>query len=163
MRAYFEQARVAGADAVLCCCSSVGDVVDRARAEAPIPLLRIDEPMAVEAVQSGRRIGVIATVRTTLEPTVGLIRRKAQELGRAVEVEPVLVQGAFDALSAGDGAAHDRLVKEALIALLKRSDVVVLAQASIARVLAALEQPPAIPVLTSPLSGLKAAGAILAE
>jgi hypothetical protein len=54
-------------------------------------------------------------------------------------------------------------VKEALIALLKRSDVVVLAQASIARVLAALEQPPAIPVLTSPLSGLKAAGAILAE
>ncbi|WP_374713212.1 aspartate/glutamate racemase family protein [Symbiobacterium terraclitae] len=163
MRAYFEQARVAGADAVLCCCSSVGDVVDRARAEAPIPLLRIDEPMAVEAVQSGRRIGVIATVRTTLEPTVGLIRRKAQELGRAVDVEPVLVQGAFDALSAGDGAAHDRLVKEALIALLKRSDVVVLAQASIARVLAALEQPPAIPVLTSPLSGLKAAGAILAE
>jgi len=163
MRAYFAQAKVAGADALLCCCSSVGDVVDRTRADAPLPLLRIDEPMAAEAVQSGRRIGVIATVRTTLEPTVRLIRRKAEELGREVAVEPVVVEGAFDALSAGDGATHDRLVKEALCALLQRSDVVVLAQASIARVLASLEQPPAIPVLTSPLSGLRAAGAKLEE
>jgi Asp/Glu/hydantoin racemase len=163
MRAYFEQAKVAGADALLCCCSSVGDVVDRSRAEAPLPLLRIDEPMAVEAVHGGRRIGVIATVRTTLEPTANLIRRKATEMGRDVTVEPVMVEGAFAALSAGDGVTHDRLVKEALTALLERSDVVVLAQASIARVLASLDQAPSIPVLTSPLSGLKAAGAKIAE
>jgi Asp/Glu/hydantoin racemase len=158
MQAYVKQAEVAGADAVLCCCSSVGEVVERARAGANMPLLRIDEPMAVEAVTTGKRIGVIATVKTTLEPTVGLIRRKAVELGKDVNVEPVLVEGAFAALSAGRGEEHDRLVKAALEGLLERSDVVVLAQASIARVLAALPQPPKVPVLTSPLSGLKAAG-----
>lgn len=162
IKAYVEQGAVAGADAVMCCCSSVGEAVERAAETAKIPVLRIDEPMAVEAVNTGKRIGVIATVQTTLNPTVGLIRRKAAELGKDVQVEPVLVEGAFAAVTSGRGEEHDRLVKAALESLLERSDVVVLAQASIARVLAALPQPPRVPVLSSPLSGLKAAGAKLA-
>lgn len=160
--AYVAQAGVAGADALLCCCSSVGEAVERARATTALPLLRIDEPMAIEAVGLGRRIGVIATVSSTLDPTVRLIRRKAAEAGREVAVEPLLLEGAFGALSAGDGAVHDRLVKEALTALLERADVVVLAQASIARVLSSLPTPQ-VPVLSSPLSGLKAAGARVAQ
>lgn len=162
MKAYVDQAVVAGAGAVMWCCSSVGEAVERIAASTPIPVLRIDEPMARVAATKGTRIGVIATVKTTLEPTANLIRRKAREAGREVEVEPVLVQGAFAALQAGNTEEHDHLVVAALTGLLDRSEVVVLAQASMARLLGALAEPPRIPVLTSPVLGIQAAGEKLA-
>ena len=157
LRAYVAQAAAAGADAVLCCCSSVGEAAERARADAPIPVWRIDAPMSAAAVAHGPRIGVLATVPTTLRPTVNLIERQAAEQGREVAVEAVVVEGAFAALQAGNGAEHDRLVLAALEDLLARSDVVVLAQASMARLIGALAAPPRVPILTSPLSGLMAA------
>lgn len=162
MKAYVDQAKVAGAEGILCCCSSVGEVAERLRGGSELPILRIDEPMAEEAVRTGSRIGVIATVKTTLEPTANLIRRKGQELGKNVTVEPVLVEGAFEALNSGRGDEHDRLVLAALQSLLDRSDVVVLAQASMARLLGSLSQPPRVPILTSPATGLAAAGKLFA-
>ena len=161
LRAYLDQAAAAGADGVLCCCSSVGEAAERLGADAPIPVWRIDAPMSAEAVRQGARVGVIATVRTTLEPTANLIRRQARDAGRAVEVEAVLVEGAFAALQAGRAAEHDERVLAALEDLLRRSDVVVLAQASMARLLGSLSAPPRVPILTSPLSGLRAAEAQL--
>lgn len=163
LRAYIEQAAVAGAAAVLCCCSSVGEAAERLRATTPIRVLRIDEPMAEAAARAGRRIGVVATVSTTLEPTANLVRRKAREAGRDVAVEAVVVDGAFAALGAGRLEEHDRLVLDALRSLIARSDVVVLAQASMARLLPSLGSAPAVPVLSSPVSGIDAAGAAVAE
>ena len=96
-----------------------------------------------------------------VEPTANLIRRQARDAGRAVEVEAVLVEGAFAALQAGHAAEHDERVLAALEDLLRRSDVVVLAQASMARLLGSLSEPPRVPILTSPLSGLRAAEAQL--
>ncbi|HWI61576.1 MAG TPA: aspartate/glutamate racemase family protein [Symbiobacteriaceae bacterium] len=162
MKAYIAQAEQAGADAVLCCCSSVGEVIERARPGSRIPVLRIDEPMAEEAVRAGSRIGVIATVGTTLAPTANLIRRKAQEAGKSVSVEAVKVDGAFQALTSGRTEEHDTLVMHTLEALIQRSDVIVLAQASLARVVSRLNPPPAVPILSSPVSGLKAAAHVVA-
>ncbi|AWN21959.1 Asp/Glu racemase [Deinococcus irradiatisoli] len=153
LRAYVGSAAAAGADAVLCCCSSVGAAVEALRPEVGLPFLRIDEPMAQEAVRLGRRIGVLGTVRTTLDPTADLIARAAGQQGREIELEAVLVEGAYDALKAGQAEEHDRLVLSALEALRERSDVVVLAQASMARLLPRLPESP-LPVLTSPRSGL---------
>lgn len=163
LRAYIYQAAVAGASAVLCCCSSVGEAAERLRATAPIPVLRIDEPMAGAAVRAGRLVGVIATVKTTLEPTAKLVRRTAAEAGREVQVEAVVVEGAFAALGAGRPEEHDRLVLDALRSLIERSDVVVLAQASMARLIGSLGSAPAVPVLSSPESGIDAAGAAVME
>jgi len=163
MKVYVEQAAAAGAGAVLCCCSSVGEAVERIGATSAIPVLRIDEPMAAAAVRTGERVGVIATVGTTLGPTADLITRKAAEAGRKVLVEAVLVEGAYAALSAGRADEHDRLVLAALEALLERVDVVVLAQGSMARLLANLAQAPRVPVLTSPGLGLTAAGELLTK
>lgn len=161
MKAYVAQAALAGAGAVLCCCSSVGEAAERIAADSPIPVLRIDGPMAAEAVHLGPRIGVIATVKTTLEPTASLIRRKAREAGKEAEVEPLLVKGAFAALQDGRAEEHDTLVLAALEGLLERSDVVVLAQASMARLLGSLSRPPRVPILTSPIKGIKIAGEAL--
>ena len=157
LRTYVQSAREAGAQAVMSCCSSIGDAVEALAAESDIPVLRIDAPMAEEAVARGTRIGVLATVQTTLAPTAGLIRRTAERLGKQVTVEAVVVEGAYDHLRAGRGEEHDRLVLATLQDLIRRSDVVVLAQASMARLIAALPEPPNVPILTSPRSGLFAA------
>lgn len=152
----------AGADAVLVTCSSIGPGVDAAKTLYERPVLRVDEAMAEAAVAQGRRIGVAATLRTTLEPTLELVRRKAAEAGKPVDVVEKLCEGAFEAVMAGDGATHDRIVGEGLTRDLAGVDVIVLAQASMARVLTGLE-PGAVkpPVLTSPELGVRHARRVL--
>ena len=75
---YVVAAEVAGADAVLSLCSSLGPAVDPARRLVSIPVIKIDDPHTELAVREARRIGVMATVGTTLPPTVALIREKAE-------------------------------------------------------------------------------------
>ncbi len=145
---HVESAAEAGADLVLVTCSSIGPAVNVARMLFDFPVLRIDEPMAQRAVETGSRIGVLATLVTTLEPTVALVRDTAAAAGRPVEVTPLLCEGAFEAVIAGDTATHDRMVLEGLSRLAAQVDVVVLAQASMARVAASAEC--AVPVLSSP-------------
>ena len=144
-------AEEAGADYVLVTCSSIGRAVEAAAAKASVPVLRVDQPMADEAVRLGQRIGVVATLPTTLDPTADLIRRRAALAKKDVEITERLCQGAFAALMSGDAARHDAAVAEALRDLSSTCDVVVLAQASMARVADALtpSEKPA-PVLSSP-------------
>ena len=144
-------AEAAGADAVLVTCSSIGPGVRLAQQLFDIPVLRIDEAMAETAVRQARTIGVLATLRTTLDPTTALLREKAAEAGRAVELVECLCEGAFPAVLSGDTATHDRMLRHALIEDLKGVDVIVLAQASMARVVATLA-PGTLhaPVLSSP-------------
>jgi Asp/Glu/hydantoin racemase len=150
------KARGGGADAVLVTCSSVGAAVEQAAAQVDVPVVRVDAPMADAAVRLGERIGVLATLRTTLEPTADLVRRRALAAGKQVEVIPVVADGAFDALRAGDTARHDELVRAAFERLRDRVDVVVLAQASMARVVDALpENERTVPVLASPRLGMQ--------
>jgi Asp/Glu/hydantoin racemase len=160
---YVESAAAAGADLVVVTCSSIGPAVDGSRSFVTVPVLRIDEPMADEAVGVGQRIGVVATLSTTLEPTAELVKRRARERDRPVEVVTRLCEGAFEALAAGDREGHDALVRDGLRRLIEEVDVVVLAQASMARVVDTLpeaERP--IPILSSPRLGVQRAAEMLA-
>jgi len=139
-----------GCDVVLGACSSVSEGLEVARTLVPVPVIKIDEAMADEAVRTGERIAVVATVKTTVEPTVRLIQRKAVEQGRTVRVDVRLVQGAFEALSRGDGALHDQKVLDEVRDAARTADVVVLAQASMSRLLPVLGNDVRVPVLTSP-------------
>src|SRR3954466_4889322 len=65
---YITSAEAGGADFVLVTCSSIGPAVEAAAPFAAVPVLRVDQPMADQAVQTGRRVGVIATLPTTLNP-----------------------------------------------------------------------------------------------
>jgi Asp/Glu/hydantoin racemase len=125
-----------------------------------VPVLRIDEPMADEAVRLGSRVGVLATLRTTLEPTAELVERRGREAGKQVEVVARVCDGAFEALQAGDRERHDELVREGLRSLAAQVDVVVLAQASMARV-AETAPDVAVPVLSSPRLGMQRAAELL--
>jgi Asp/Glu/hydantoin racemase len=148
---YAASAQEAGADYILFTCSSIGRAVETAATLTGVPVLRVDQPMADKAVQTGKRIGVIATLPTTLEPTSDLVRRRAIAAGKEIELKAVLCEGAFDALMSGDAATHDKKVGDALKQLVNEVDVIVLAQASMARVVDALtDAEKKVPILASP-------------
>ena len=148
---YLVSAQEAGAQAAMVTCSSMGQAVEWSRCFVDIPVYRVDEPMANLAVKTGSRIGVAATLQTTMNPTVELIRARAAAAGKDVQVTARLCEGAFDAVIAGDTARHDALVMEGLRELLGKSDVIVLAQASMARVVDSIpEAERRVPILSSP-------------
>ena len=148
---YIKSAASSGAGQILVTCSSIGPAVEAGAKLVSVPTLRVDQPMADKAVATGKRIGVVATLSTTLEPTADLIQRRAFAAGKKIELTSKLVQGAFEALMAGDGANHDAKVAAALVEMSHQVDVIVLAQASMARVVETLA--PAdkcVPILASP-------------
>jgi Asp/Glu/hydantoin racemase len=73
-----------------------------------------------------------------------------------------IAEGAFEALLNGDAEKHDEIVKDTISALTEQVDVVVLAQASMARLVPQL-QGVRIPVLSSPQSGVAALKRALAN
>lgn len=148
---YIESAEAGGADQILVTCSSIGPAVEAAAPFAGVPVLRVDQPMADLAVATGPRIGVIATLPTTLNPTSDLVRRRASIAGKDIVLTSRLCEGAFEALMSGDAAKHDALVADALRDLSAHVDVILLAQASMARVvdtLAATDK--RVPIFASP-------------
>ena len=148
---YAGSAEIAGADYILFTCSSIGAAVEAAANLTTVPVLRVDQPMADLAIQTGTRIGVIATLPTTLAPTTDLVKRRAMYLQKEISVTAVLCEGAFDALMTGDAATHDAMVAAALKDLVTKVDVVLLAQASMARVVDHLNTADKIvPILASP-------------
>ncbi len=152
----------AGATAVQCTCSSISPCVDASRPLVGIPVLKIDEPMVDKALGTGRRIGIAATAPTTLKPTTDLVYSRASILGVPVEVESVLCEGAYDALFSGNPEKHDQIVTQVLRGLMTRSDVIILAQASMARVaqtIPAAEQ--CVPILSSPRLAMERARDLL--
>jgi Asp/Glu/hydantoin racemase len=148
---YTASAEAAGADYIMVTCSSIGAAVETAAGLTRVPVLRVDQPMADKAVSSGVKIGVIATLPTTLAPTSDLVKRRAAAVGKNIELSSVLCEGAFDALMSGDAAKHDAMVAAALKDLVTKTDVIVLAQASMARVVDILsEADKRVPILASP-------------
>jgi aspartate/glutamate racemase len=159
---YAGSAEAAGADFILYTCSSIGAAVETAARLTTVPVLRVDQPMADQAVRTGKRIGVIATLPTTLEPTSDLVKRRAAAAGKEIELQSRLCEGAFDALMRGDTETHDRMVAEALKELSTQVDVIVLAQASMARVVEGLnEADKKVPILSSPAIAIQHLATIL--
>jgi hypothetical protein len=153
VREALDRAVAEGARAVLCTCSTIGEVAERAG--AGVPVLRVDRPMAAAAVAAGPRVVVIATVESTLAPTVALVQEEARRAGRPVDVRTLLVEDAWARFEAGDPDGYARAVAEAADTVTD-ADAIVLAQASMAP--AEHLTTTSIPVLSSPRPGL-AAGA----
>ncbi|MFG2292897.1 aspartate/glutamate racemase family protein [Streptomyces sp. NPDC048603] len=141
---------------VLCTCSTVGGAAEALAGELGVAVLRVDRPMAAEAVRLGPRIVVLATLESTVGPTVELIREEARAGGREVAVRTAVVPGAFDRFEAGDLDGSLALVTAAADAYTRAdTDVIVLAQVSMAG--AAAPAGRSVPVLAGPALGLAAA------
>lgn len=147
-------------DAVLNLCSSVGEVADSAQGIAKyigMPIVRVDEEMCREAVRAGHRIGVMATLPTTLAPTCNTIRRVAREMGRFVDIVECLVDGAF-------GLDQDQFrerMTACATAIRDQCDVILFAQGSMAYCEAYIADKCHIKVVSSPRFGAAALRAAL--
>lgn len=120
-----------GAQAIINLCSSVGEVADCIQDAARylgVPIVRVDEEMCREAVRKGRKIAVMATLPTTLEPTRNTVLRVAREMGRRVELVDVLVDGAFGL----DQEQFRALMAEHAGRVARDVDVILFAQGSMA-------------------------------
>ncbi|MBR6008371.1 MAG: Asp/Glu/hydantoin racemase [Clostridia bacterium] len=150
LNAMYARAADAGCEAILNICSSVGEFAGLCQPvyeKLGVPLVRIDEEMAMCATASFDRIGVIATLSSTLEPSLKLLKDCAQKQGRQVELQGVLADNAF-----GGGA-------EKLIEAAKKLDApqcLVLAQGSMADNAEEVAAATGLTVFESPSNGAKA-------
>jgi aspartate/glutamate racemase len=157
-----QAAEAAGADVIFSACSSLGPTLDAAQRAVGVPVVKIDQAMATTAAGFDR-IGVLATVPTTLGPTSDLIASVAHETGRSPHIVRRLCPGAFDVLMGGDRPAHDQMIADQAIELAKEVDIIVLAQASMNRLVSRLESETGLQVLSSPRSGVEHLAQIVRE
>jgi Asp/Glu/hydantoin racemase len=142
-----------GADAILFTCSAFGDAIEAVAKTVSIPVLKPNEAMFDEALASERTVGLL----TTFQPSVPSMEKEFGEMaarqGSRVQCDTLWVPDAMEALASGDGATHDRLIAEAAPRL-AHCDVIMLAQFSMARARAAVQQVVNPPILTSPASAV---------
>ncbi len=143
----------AGVDLVLLACSTFNRAVEYARPFVTVPMLQIDRAMMELAVREGERVGLLATLASTVPSSERLLRSAGEDAGRKVAVETVLCEAAFQELRSGNVAGHNALLLEEIERLSRRVDSIVLAQVS----MSALEPMVAsskVPVFNSGRSGL---------
>lgn len=161
MMTYVQTAASLKPDLIFNQCSSVGEAFDIAKKCTDIPTLKIDEAMAEKAVSLGKKIAVIATVASTMKPSCNLVRTKAKEAGKEVEVKEYLVNGALDILMKEKNVEkHNQLVLNEINKACEECDVVVLAQGSMTAILPYLKET-SKPVLTSPEMAIERAKEML--
>ncbi|NLV59790.1 MAG: hypothetical protein GXY67_13670, partial [Clostridiales bacterium] len=128
---YAKAAEISGADLIVNSCSTVGEVADIYEKEVGIPVMKVDLPMAQEAVNLGTKIALIATVETTLGPSQRLIEKEGAKQGKVMECTQFLQTAAWDALQAGNIQEHNRILLENIRKLDTMGfDAIVMAQVS---------------------------------
>jgi aspartate/glutamate racemase len=141
-----------GADAILLACSTFNRAVEHAQGVVDIPMLQIDRPMMDIAVQTGKKIGLLATLPSTVPSSERLLKKAAHEAGKDIDINTVLSSDAFEALLNKDIEKHNEILLSEIDKLSGEVDVIVLAQVS----MTALEPyllKTAVPVLNSGRTG----------
>ena len=119
-----------GVDLILLACSTFNRAVELARPMIETPMLQIDRPMMDLAVRDGTRIGLLATVPTTVPSSERLLRTAASEAGKTIEITTRLCSEAFLVLKAGDPERHNEMLLAEIEELSGRVDAIVMAQIS---------------------------------
>lgn len=151
----YMQAVLDGAEAILNVCSSVGEVADNVWEAARymgVPIVRIDEDMCRDAIRTGKRIGVLATLPTTLGPTKNTLRRLAREMGQR---DVVLTDGLVEVFGLDQEQFQKLLIAKAL-EIAPEVDVILLCQGSMAYCQKVIAHACKKPVVSSPRYGIGA-------
>jgi hypothetical protein len=152
-KALTDYAESIGAAGLLFTCSAFGPAIEAARAGRKFPVLKPTEAMFADALARGARIGMLATFEPSVASMEEEFRATAAALRPDATLRSVFVPEAMDALNAGDGERHDRLIAARAPALAD-CDAVLLAQFSTARAASAVAAVVRCRVLTSPQSAV---------
>lgn len=146
-------ARSAGADAVLFTCSAFAEAIELSRQELDIPVLKPNEAMIEQALDQGRKIGLLATFAPSIDSMSEEFARAAEARGRQVEIVSAACPDALAALHDGNPALHDRLLAQ-LAGEVGACDVLCFTQFSMTSAAAAVTAASGLPVLTTPESAV---------
>jgi Asp/Glu/Hydantoin racemase len=137
----FRHCEASGADGIVFSGSTFGPAVEEGRKGIKVPVLRIEEGMMDEAVARGGSILVVSTQKRAMPVVRATLDASAKRAGKTVTIKDIWVDGARDALNAGDNDKHDRLIAEQSAAA-GDFDTVVLSMISMAP--ARAKMPPAL-------------------
>jgi glutamate racemase len=127
---YAHNLQEGGVDMILLACSTFNYAAELARPMIDIPIMQIDRPMMEQAVSHSKRIGLLATLPTTVPSSERLLRIVAGENQREIEVTTVLRHDAFKAFEKGDIETHNAILLEEIETLGNNVDSIVMAQLS---------------------------------
>ncbi|MDF7649072.1 aspartate/glutamate racemase family protein [Pantoea sp. Acro-805] len=150
------------AQGILVTCSAFGPAIEQLAAALPIPVLKPNEAMFEAALQSGKRIGMLATFAPSLVTMCDEFDHYAAQCGSDAKLETLLVHDAIDLLRKGDIASHNRLVAE-YAPRLSHCDAIMLAHFSTSQAAEAVRERVSVPVLTAPHAAVKKLRAALGE
>ncbi len=108
----FRHCEASGADGIVFSGSTFGPAVEEGRKGIKVPVLRIEEGMMDEAVARGGSILVVSTQKRAMPVVRATLDASAKRAGKTPTIKDIWVDGARDALNAGDTDKHDRLIAE---------------------------------------------------
>lgn len=149
---YAHNLEEAGVDLILLACSTFNFAAELGRPMIDTPISQIDRPMMEQAVQMGNKIGLLATLETTVPSSERLLQIAANEAGKEIECKTMLCSEAFAAYSAGNIEEHNRILVEAIDKLSEEVDCIVMAQLSMSALAPFLGETK-VPVLNSGTTG----------
>jgi aspartate/glutamate racemase len=145
---YAHNLEEAGVDLILLACSTFNFAAELGRPLINVPIAQIDRPMMEAAVNCGKRVGLLATLATTVPSSERLLKICAREQGKEIELKTVLRPEAFEAWGRGDIETHNAMLLEEIEQLSKEVDVIAMAQLSMSA-LAPFLKNTRVPVLNS--------------
>src|SRR5665648_515589 len=125
---HISSAEKIGADIILVTCSSISEVVDMVSTLVSVHVIKIDDVMTDEAVKIATSLGVVATIKTTLYPTMNQLKKKIVKEGKDINIVPLLCSDAYKALIyEGNPEKHDLLLYKGIEKIIEDVDAIVLA------------------------------------
>jgi Asp/Glu/hydantoin racemase len=126
-----ENCSLTGADMIVVTCSTLSPIVQELRPFFDVPIVAIDDAMCEEAISSGSRIRVLATAKSTIQPTITKLEEEALKQGKVIEIVSSDYPVAYEAMKSGNLELHDKFLCD-IFKDIEGFDVIVLAQASMA-------------------------------
>lgn len=147
-------------DAILITCSTMNRSYAAVAQAVRVPVVPIDLPMMQAAIQHGGKILVLATLGTTVNSTLALLRETAQQSNQPADCIGITVAEAWQRLAEGNLVAHNELLARAIRDAQAREKIgcVVLAQLSMSVFALAYPDPLAtfgVPVFNSGQCGFQ--------
>jgi Asp/Glu/hydantoin racemase len=149
MQSIFASAQEAGAVAIVASCTSLAPAVAAAQRQVQVPVIRVDVPLAEEAVSRFKNVAVVVTAETAVEPFRALLKATSDACDKAIQSSYHFCPGAFAALSDGNSALHNRIVLKTITSLATTGiDAILLPQPSTATIARHIPGELAIPVMS---------------
>lgn len=123
-----------GAQIVVCTCSTIGGIAEKSPQSNSTISMRIDRAMADIAVETSKKILILAAVESTLGPTKELLLSSCAISDKTPDMTLELIHGAWSLFQQGDMAEYYDCIEQFINLNHSDYDSVILAQASMAPV-----------------------------